>query len=252
MSFKSWSSYWAFSRSVKLESRYIHSASATEFLSNVLATCKDRLKTVNAGTIFWRSQLGNDWKQYMQDDIEVLEEPTPFPPKRMIPILYEALEGRANPKGIPYLYLATDKETAMSEVRPWIGSNISVGQFKTVKELRVVDCSLHHSKGDVFYIEEPREEKRKEAVWAYIDKAFSAPVTQSDKSSDYIPTQIIAELFKNEGFDGVVYKSALSNGDNLVLFNINSAELINCFLYETKDIKFSFSETANPYYVKKR
>lgn len=250
MSFKSWNSYWAFSRKVRHGSRYIHSADVTEFLSNVLMTSNDRVRIVKAGSNFWRSQIGNDWRPVIQDGEEIAEEPIPLLPEKMKPHQYKASEGRANPKGIPYLYLATDKETAMSEVRPWVGSNISVGQFKTVKELRLIDCSVNHNKGFMFYFEEPSNEEKEQAVWAHIDRAFSEPVTLSDKSSDYVPTQIIAELFKSEGFDGVIYKSALSDGFNLVVFDIDSAKLINCFLYEAKGIKFTFSETANPYFIK--
>jgi len=250
MSFESWNSYWTFSRKVRHESRYIHSADITKFLSNVLKTSNNRIRNIKVGSIFWRSQLGNDWRPIRQNGEEIAEEPTPFLPERMKPIQYEASEGRANPKGIPYLYLATDKETAMSEIRPWVGSNISVGQFKTVRELRLIDCSIHHAKGGIIYFKEPGYKKREEAVWAHIDRSFSCPITLSDKLSDYVPTQIIAELFKSEGFDGIVYKSALSDGFNLMLFDINSAKLINCFLYETKEIKFSFSETANPYFVR--
>ena len=250
MSFKSWNSYWAFSHIVRHRSRYIHSADVKDFLSNVLITSKERVRVIEAGSVFWRSQLGNDRRPVFQDGEEIAEEPAPFSRERMKPVQYAASEGRANPKGIPYLYLATDKETAMSEVRPWLGSNISVGQFNTVKELRLIDCSVNHAKGGFFYFKEPSEKEKDFAVWAHIDRAFSEPVTLSDKSSDYVPTQIIAELFKSEGFDGVVYKSALSDGFNLVLFDINAANIVNCSLYEAKEIKFSFSESANPYFIR--
>ena len=250
MSFNSWNSYWAFSQKVRHGSRYIHSSDVKEFLSNVLITSKDRVKVIKTGSVFWRSQLGHDWLPVIQDGEEVAEEPTPFSPKRMKPIEYSAAEGRVNPKGIPYLYVATDKETAMSEVRPWLGSNISVGQFKTIKKLRVIDCSVHHAKGFVFYFDEPEEKEKELAVWSHIDQAFSKPVTLSDQTSDYVPTQIIAELFKSEGFDGIIYKSSLSKGFNLVLFDINSAHIKNCFLYAAKEINFSFTQSANPYYIK--
>lgn len=229
--------------------RYIHSADVKDFLSNVLKTSKKRVRVIKTGSVFWRSQLGDDSRPVFQDGEEIAEEPAPFSPERMKPVQYAASEGRANPKGIPYLYFATDKETAMSEVRPWIGSNISVGQFKTVRELRLIDCSVQNAK-EFVYFEEPGEKKKELAVWAHIDSAFSEPVTLSDKSSDYVPTQIIAELFKSEGFDGVVYKSALSDGFNLVLFDINAANIVNCFLYKAKGIKFSFSEFANPYFIR--
>jgi len=249
MSFRSWQSYREFSREVKHGNRYIHGANVTEFLSQVLMTSKERIRTVQTGSFFWRAQLGNDWKPVYVNGNKNTEEPVPFPPGRMKPVKFSAPEERANPKGIPYLYLATDKETAMSEVRPWIGSYISVGQFKTLKKLHLIDCSIHHDRGVVFFIDEPSEKEKEQAVWADIDKAFSEPVTMSDKSSDYVPTQIIAELFKNEGFDGVLYKSALSTGFNLVLFDMNSVNIINCFLYEAKQISFSFEETAIPYFV---
>lgn len=187
----------------------------------------------------------------MQAGIEVGEEPCPYHQKRMKPVLYFAAEGRANPKGIPYLYLATDKETAMSEVRPWIDSLISVGQFKTKKDLRLIDCSVHSGKGSVFYVEEPSDEKRALSVWSHIDKAFSEPGTSSNNTSDYVPTQILTELFKAEGYDGIVYKSSLSVGFNLVLFDIDAADITNCFLYNTESIAFKFNEAANPYFVRK-
>lgn len=37
--------------------------------------------------------------------------------------------GRLNPTGIPYLYLSSDKETAIAEVRPWMGANVTVASF---------------------------------------------------------------------------------------------------------------------------
>lgn len=247
MSFKSWESYNVFSSKVRNECRYIHDINVKEFLSNVIETSKKRETFFEKGSIFWRAQLGNSW----HDVEEISGVPTPFPPARMKPIPYTATEGRANPKGIPYLYLSNNKETAMSEVRPWLGSNISVGQFQALKELHLINCSVPRSKGSFYYLEEPDPKERELLVWAHIDNAFSQPVDRNDTSSDYVPTQIIAELFKSEGFDGVVYKSALSDGFNIALFNIDTARMLNCFLYETREIKFMFSESANPYSIKK-
>lgn len=245
MSFKSWKSYWVFSSKVLHESRYIHDIDVKEFLANVIETSKKREAIFESGSVFWRAQLGNSW----QDVEEISGVPTPFTPARMKPIPYTATEGRANPKGIPYLHLSNNKETAMAEVRPWLGSNISVGLFQTVKELRLIDCSITCKKNSVFYFEEPNPEEREAYVWSHIDNAFSQPVNINDKSSDYVPTQIIAELFKSEGFDGVVYRSALSDGFNIALFNIDAAQMLNCFLYEANEIKFAFSESANPYFL---
>ena len=246
MSFKSWQSYWMFSQEMTQGNRYIHSDNVKDFLSNVLETSEAHEKIVKAGEEFWRAQLGSEWLE------ETVDEPIQLPlsPERMKPVQYEASEGRANPKGIPCLYLATDKETAMAEVRPWIHSDISVWQFKTVRELRLINCSVHAPKrgGYIIYFEEPDEKKREKAVWADIDRAFSRPVTPSDKSSDYVPTQIIAELFKSNGFDGLFYKSSLSDGFNLALFDISTAAVGNfALVHRVEEIKFSFS-SGNPYF----
>jgi len=251
VTFKSWNSYFAFSQATRHGNRYIHNEEVIYFLDAVLSTSKARQRSVKGGSNFWRAQLGNDWRSIFHEDEEIGEEACPYSPERMKPISYSAIEGRANPKGIPYLYLSTNKETAMSEVRPWLGTNISVGQFKTKKELSLIDCSVLHGKGSVIYFEEPNCEKREYSVWAHIDEVFSKPVNPNDKTSDYVPTQIIAELFKSKGYDGIVYKSSLATGFNVVLFDLEVAELSNCFLYEAEFIEFKFKETANPYFVRK-
>jgi hypothetical protein len=76
-------------------------------------------------------------------------------------------------------------------------------------------------------------------------------VSESDSTADYIPTQIIAELFKKNGFDGIFYKSNLGKGHNFVLFDINIAEMTNCFMFETNKINFTFNDTHEGYFVKK-
>lgn len=248
--FKSWQSFWQFEHAVKNKSRYIRDKVQDDFLKTVLTTSKDRIKSIPGGGILWRSQLGHGSEPIYDRDEHIDDTPGPLPSERMKPKPGTAAEGRANPKGIPYLYLATDKETAMSEVRPWVGSYVSVGQFKIVRDLSLIDCSLRHQ-NSLIYFEEPNAEERERAVWSHIDHAFSRPVNSSDRTAEYVPTQIITELFKNEGFDGIGYKSALGKGLNIVLFDLDAAELINCFLYIVKDISFDFQQAASPYFIRK-
>jgi len=73
---------------------------------------------------------------------ETVTEDYPFDTKRMKPLLGRAREGRANPKGIPYLYLATHRDTAVAEVRPWKGGAVSVGQFKIMRDLKLVNTTI--------------------------------------------------------------------------------------------------------------
>jgi hypothetical protein len=247
--FNSWRSYWNFSSAAKLRSRYIYDEEVQQFLNAVLATGEKRKATIPKGTILWRAQLGCTTREvYLQDGGVIPDEECPFPPERMKPEPGRASEGRANPKGIPYLYLSDDRDTALAEVRPWIGSRISVAQFRVLKDLLVIDCS-QDSERSVIYFKEPEPDKREEAVWGDINAAFSQPITPMDRVADYVPTQIIAELFKSSGCDGIVYRSGCGAGRNVALFDLEVARLLNCSLYTPVSLKFDFEECANPYFV---
>lgn len=245
--FKSWQSYSRFEAAIKHQSRYIRSHDVEMFCRGVLKTAQFRILNIPKDSLLWRAQLGHGWR-FENDDIG--ETPAPHEPQRMCPKNGRANEGRANPKGIPYLYLASNRDTALAEVRPWVGSYVSVGQFKMKKELRIANCTSER-KGFIIYFKEPSPKKREEAVWRDIDKAFSRPVTPTDDVADYVPTQVLAELFKSNGFDGIGYRSSLGEGYSVALFDIDSAEIINCFLFVVDSIKLNANETANPYYLTK-
>jgi len=245
--FESWRSYWQFARSVRTKHRYLHADSVKHFLKVVLETGRKRATVIPKGAILWRSQLGVIFVPMADSD---MEEERPFPPERMIPQQHSAKEGRVNPKGIPCLYLSTDMETALSEVRPWVGSSISLGRFKTVKSLKVIDFSKDDSKNMVFYFngKEPSPEERERDVWKYINRAFSTPVTPNDEQADYVPTQILAELFKSNGYDGLVYKSSCGLGHNIALFEIDSAKMLNGRVCTAESVRFVFDKNTRPYY----
>ena len=203
--------------------------------------------------VVWRAQVCHTFKTLYQrkfhldeealvfeDDLEpIAEVPTACGAERMIPWQDRALEGRVNPKGIPCLYVAEDKDTAMGEMRPWIGTYISLATYKTVKRLIVVDCSLDYEWG-CYYNEEPGPAEREKAVWSAINEAFSTPLNSSDHTAEYAPTQFLAEVFRSQGYDGVRYKSSLGKGFNLAFFDVGSAEFLTCRLYRLKEVSYEF------------
>jgi hypothetical protein len=246
--FRSADAYWHFARAVTRSTRYVRDSQTNEFLDTLVRQASDRVDVVPARSILWRAQRHHGWEPVRAGSEVVDEAPAPSPPERMKPLRDRAREGRANPKGIPYLYVSTHRETASAEVRPWIGSFVSVAQFRTARELRLVNCT-EGSKHKHFFGGTPPE-YWDIAVWCDIDAAFSRPVTRTDEDPDYVPTQIVAEQFKVSGFDGVEYRSALGPGHNIVLFDLDAARLINCSLYELRGIAFDFHEYANPYFVR--
>jgi hypothetical protein len=246
--FKSYQSFWQFALSITTQWRYARDVERTDFLHTVLATSASRQEVIAGGTILWRAQRGHDWRAENQGEGTAEENPSPFGPERMKPLANRSPEGRANPKGIPYLYLATRQETAVAEVRPWIGSYVSIAQFALKYEVRVVKVVTDDQRIMV-YGREPGPEERERAVWRDIDRAFSQPTTSDDDTADYAPTQVLAEFFRENGLDGVAYGSSLGGGHNLALFDINAAALVNCSLVQVDSAKLDFSIAANPYFI---
>jgi hypothetical protein len=61
-------------------------------------------------------------------------------------------------------------------------------------------------------------EERDKAIWYAIDQAFRRPVLVfGDELSNYAPTQVIAEFFKKNGFDGIAYQSAFQDTSGNVI-----------------------------------
>lgn len=230
-----------FSREVAFCRRYLRSPGSEQFLRSVASTCKDRLRKIPAGETFWRAQIGHNWVLDAEDGRRT---PGPHLETRMKPLPDRASEGRINPKGIPCLYFATSRDVAMSEVQPWIGSFVSVGRFRVNRDLTVADCSLLHDH-DVPRVENPSPAEIERFVWTSIDRAFSRPITRSDNTAEYAATQVLAEMFRTEGYDGVMYQSALSSdGKNVALFDLDCAEQVDSAIFTVRRAFFEFDEVA--------
>jgi RES domain-containing protein len=210
---------------------------------------------------FYRAQRGFALRDEVVSDDEVIEVETAHPPERMRPAAEFVRDGRANPRGIPYLYLAGSPKTAMSEVRPWIESRVTLAAFKTVRDCLVVDCSLDKTPSymlelDLLFtnggksIVPPDAQTKEAAVWGDIAYAFSKPVEPDDSALDYLPTQILAEAFRADGYDGIIYKSLLNRGGtNIVLFNTDAAEISRYALFRTQSINFGFKQIDSTFYM---
>jgi len=247
-SFESSSAYAAFAHNVVQRARYVRDEASDRFLGTLAAQAADRVETLPTGMVLWRAALGHDWRDET-DEGYTFQVPAPHPPSRMRPLSDRAKEGRANPKGIPVLYLATRRETALAEVRPWIGTSVSAAQFRLVRELRIVDCTKHEKPcRRIFPGGVTPPEYWDANNWSDVDDAFSRPVTPSDDGAGYAPTQVLAECFRAAGYDGLGYASALGEGHNVALFDTSAAVIINCGLFDLKRIEFGFEESTNPYF----
>lgn len=251
--------YMLFATKIIADFRYVRDHWSEKFLQAIVSTAAKRETIIKKGEIVWRAQLGMSKGQDERAEIdEALRNKRPLSRERMKPLPEAATEGRANPKGIPALYVATDPDTAMSEVRPNLASSISLAELEVCHDLKIVDCTMkmRSERLDAFVALPTMEERElflKQSpasqddlaytIWGDIDDAFTQPVNLSDNIADYTPTQIIAEYIKAAGYDGIQYKSGYETcGHNLVLFDLDSAEVRNVKLMGVSCINMTFCE----------
>lgn len=247
MAFKNWNDFENFKKHVCYESRYIHSAEANDFINNVKESFSGKIRLLPKSWLLFRSQLGHGEYEYEGERII-----SGHPKERMKPLPNGSTEGRANPKGISYLYLSGDPGTSMAELRPSRGQKVSCAEFQVIENLRLIDCyavSNHYSLARCIFSPPTNQQEMEDAVWSRINEEFSKPVSNSDVASDYVATQIITELVKSCGYDGICFKSSLESGYNVVLFDVSKADLISCTVNEIQEVKLHFTECASRYYV---
>jgi hypothetical protein len=254
MPFQSAETYRHFAESVKHDRRFIYQEDVTGFLHAVEETSVSRTHTLKSGHILWRAQIGSQTRIEDKGEPGEMEVDAPWFEDRMMPNPSKVGDGRANPRGVAYLYLANSAATAGSEMRPWLGALMSISQFETKRDLKIVDCASDKKrwfkgfKADVGLVPwEPHEYES--VVWGDIGEAMSRPYDPEELSLNYVPTQIVAERLRNAGVDGMAYKSLLAkDGVNFVLFDVKDADPINFTLYEAKEVAYTISQCDNTYF----
>ena len=86
---------------------------------------------------------------------------------------------------------------------------------------------------------------------AVIDRALAWPVERSDQVAEYAPTQLIAEMFKQQGLDGIGYRSSLGPKHNIAPVDLDAADVIGGVVWSVDEIKVETSHAGTPYVVTK-
>ncbi len=127
--------YFDFRQSVITGYQHIFDDVAQNFLDAVAASLPSRFYTLEEGSPLSRARRGCEWKPRSEDCSEAVS----FTESGMKPDADKTSAGRANSIRKPVFYGATDDKTAVSEIRPWIGALVSVGRFRALKELQLVN-----------------------------------------------------------------------------------------------------------------
>ena len=139
--------------------------------------------------------------------------------------------GRANPQGIPYLYLADDEQTAIHEVRPNTTEFVTIGKFKILENIQILDLSNPRIR-DPFKCGDGLSYTIQILPFLrLLGRELSKPIEPKNKNWHYIPTQYLCEYIKHQGYDGISYKSHLGPGKNIALFSEKKMKCTRSFLY---------------------
>ncbi|MFM0165288.1 RES family NAD+ phosphorylase [Paraburkholderia sediminicola] len=157
----------------------------------------------------------------------IMTSDTPYPIAEMgAPPKRYATHGRANPVGIPYLYLGSLPETAVAEVRPHTGEIACVAEFQVLQPLATVDLRDPRKLVSPFVLADASAIGQLRADIPFLERLgeeLTRPVLPRSAAIDYIPSQYLCEFIKKSGYDGVVFRSSVSSGMNLALFDPEKA-----------------------------
>ncbi|WP_343745328.1 RES family NAD+ phosphorylase [Chitinophaga sp.] len=132
--------------------------------------------------------------------------------------------GRMNWDGSPVFYGAEDVNTAVSEVRPPVGSYVAVASFEIIRDLRILDLEKLNEAfidGSIFSHDELKKRQKAWFLRRFSD-LICIPVMPDKENKDYLPSQAVADFVCNKlGLDGIRYRSVQTSGPhamNIVLF----------------------------------
>ncbi|MCT3763305.1 RES family NAD+ phosphorylase [Chryseobacterium sp. PTM-20240506] len=216
-----------FSREIKSVNRFhFQNSLDLEKLKEIFAHYK---KEIIKGKNFYRARISSDKSGYLISEMG-------NPPNS------KASDGRANPKGISYLYLSNDIKTALFEVRANLYDYISVAKFKLKENLQVINLSSKVIDIFTFLDNDLLEEQIiHQPFISRLEQELAKPHRKSDSELDYLPTQYISELIKSMGFDGIEFKSAQNpDGYNLAIFHPGKFDVISVEVVEVTNLDIEY------------
>lgn len=187
-------------------------------------------KELKAGTKLYRGRICTDMNGYEERDL-------------WQPPCEKASPGRANPKGISYLYLANDKDTTLYEVRASFLDYVCIGEFELNEKIRIV--ALKDVQNASPFLEDINLEEyvMNRYILKKFGEALSKPLRRFESDIEYLPTQYLCEYIKSLGISGVEYASAMHRGGvNYAFFDASKFHFLNSYTLEVTNINIEIAQ----------
>lgn len=230
--------YEEFVDELKHRRRYFLSDTSRAFLAELKRLADAKIFTLGQGEILYRARKN----EIAKGDYGHQPSFEPWPSEQMKPAKNMYAEGRANAYNITVMYLASSKATAVAEVRPDVNFPVTVAEFAVARDLKLVDLvSLRPSWSWWFRLTDDDHN-----LWLDLSGDYTRPLFMEEQRLNYLPTQVIAEFFMDQGYDGMVYQSqfkareqASESGEeiakNFVIFDLDAVKYVTSEVWKVSE-----------------
>ena len=219
----------AFVTEIKTKNRYHSKIINFEILKKY---CSFIRKTYKTGDIFYRARI-SEQNGYSANEMTA-------------PPLGKSSEGRANARGITCLYVASDIDTTLHEVRAGVFDFVSVGTFRLKQDITVVDLRAITEISPFVEGLEYLDHAINKQYLEKLNMEMSKSLRRSDSTLDYVPTQYIADFIKSiehdgeQEYDGIEYNSTTNPGGyNIAIFNPDLLECVSVNVYDIEKLQYT-------------
>ena len=136
--------------------------------------------------------------------------------------------------------MSTDDKTVLNETRVTAYDYVTIGNFRNVKPIKVVNLSGISQISPFLYNDDFERFALNRKVFQEMSYEIAKPIRRNDSPLEYLPTQYIAEFVKSQGYDGVEYESTLRRGGlNVALFDESLVECIDVKTIEVTNVDYT-------------
>lgn len=185
-----------------------------EILKPIWELFTDMTQNLSAGTLMWRARIVGNQDLPKQPDL-IRKELGPPPESK-------AKNNRMSPAGISYIYLSDCEATCIAEVKPNVGHNVWLGNFVTKKDLKLLDLTdiPTYAPDNIFSPDYEHDTNWASSFMKSFANEISMPISEGVDYLNYVPTQVLTEYIRKNGYNGIKYRSSqLSSGCNYTLFS---------------------------------
>lgn len=225
-------------KKLKEENYFQFEEEITKILQVYLDKCTKPIKT---GEAFYRARIGfQAKKRSLFGGFEGNMIYVPYSNSQIgAPPPYLAGFGRINRAGVSFLYCASDKYTAISEIRPHPGDFVSIGKFILNKDCLIFDLTERQFLN--FYISDEQLDGFMQLNT--LTELLQKVIPPSERQA-YNITQLIADCIRKLNFDGILFPSSVGQGENLVLFNPTNVDYTfdEAEVVEVSEVKYQYHQ----------